>query len=382
VKALSVTPYPILPLSHGGRVRVFRLSAALAAAGAQVDVLYPWSPGLPPRPFRRNGVAYLPQAFAANLLPRLISSDAIPPLVALSWQPYAVAQRRRRTLLAAHDVAEFHFCAYAAWMERARRLTKVVYVAHNVEVDFAAAHPPSFLSRTLLRRLGELERRAVQASDLVVTCTESDAERLRSLYGGSEYAVVPNGFDEELLGFDRAVGRADARGSLGLDPEERVLLFVGGPARHNRDAVAFLERRLLPSLQPGVTLLVAGRCAQPRRAEPAPGRTVRRLGYVEDLRPLFAAADLGVNPVAHGSGSQLKIAEYLAAGLPIVTTPVGMRGYEPFARFLTVVELDEFRGAIESAQHGHERPDVSGLTWTAVGRRLHAAYARLLDGKP
>lgn len=381
MKALSVTPYPILPLSHGGRVRVFRLSVALASAGAQVDVLYPWSPGLPPRVFRRHGVAYLPQAFAANLLPRFVPAAAVPPLVALSWQPYAVAQRRRRTLLAEHDVAEFHFCAYAAWMERARLVTKVVYVAHNVEVDFAAAHPPALLPRAILRRLAELERRAVEASDLVVTCTESDAERLRSLYGGADYAVVPNGFDDELLGFDRTVGRADARDSLGLDPEERVLLFVGGPAQHNRDAVAFLEH-LLPSLQSRVTLLVAGGCATPGRSETAPGRKVRRLGFVDDLRPLFAAADLGVNPVAHGSGSQLKIAEYLAAGLPIVTTPVGSRGYEPLARFFTVADLDAFRGAVESAQPAPERPDVGGLTWTALGRRLHAAYARLLGGGP
>ena len=380
MRALSVTPYPILPLSHGGRVRVYRLSAALAGAGAQVDVLFPWSPGLPPRPFRRQGVAYLPQAFAANLLPRVVPSGAVPHLLALSWQPYAIAQRRRRALLAQHDVAEFHFCAYAGWMERARPLTKVVYVAHNVEVDFAAAHPPSLLPRAILRRLAELERRAVEASDLVVTCTESDAERLRSLYGGADYAVVPNGFDDELLGFDRDARRADARSSLGLDPEERVLLFVGGPARHNRDAVEFLEQSLLPSLEPGVVLLVAGGCASPGQAEPAPGRRVRWLGYVDDLRPLFAAADVGVNPVAHGSGSQLKIAEYLAAGLPIVTTPVGMRGYERLARFLTVAELDEFRAAVESAQPARERPDVSGLTWTALGQRLHTAYAGLLGG--
>jgi glycosyltransferase involved in cell wall biosynthesis len=382
VKALSVTPYPILPLSHGGRVRVFRLSAALAAAGAGVDVLYPWSPGRPLRPFRRAGVAYLPQAFAANLLPWLVPSVAVPPLVALSWEPYAVAQRRRRALLAEHDVAEFHFCAHAAWMERARRVTKVVYVAHNVEVDFEAAQRPPFLARRILARLAELERRAVEASDLVVACTESDAERLRSLYGGADYAVVPNGFDDGLLGFDRAAGRAEARDSLGLDREERVLLFVGGPARHNRDAVAFLEKRLLPSLQPGVTLLVAGGCAHPGRAQPAPGRCVRRLGYVDDLRPLFAAADVGVNPVAHGSGSQLKIAEYLAAGLPIVTTPLGARGYETLTRFLTVAELDEFHVAVESAQPAGERADVTELTWTQLGRRLHAAYTRLLGSRP
>jgi len=54
------------------------------------------------------------------------------------------------------------------------------------------------------------------------------------------------------------------------------------------------------------------------------------LGYVllvraehRHLRPLLAAADVAVNPVARGSGQSLKVVEYLAAGLPVVALPAG-----------------------------------------------------------
>ncbi len=43
---------------------------------------------------------------------------------------------------------------------------------------------------------------------------------------------------------------------------------------------------------------------------------------------LLKAADIAINPVFHGSGTNLKMFEYMAAGLPIVTTKFGARGID------------------------------------------------------
>ncbi len=40
------------------------------------------------------------------------------------------------------------------------------------------------------------------------------------------------------------------------------------------------------------------------------------------------AASVAVNPMVSGSGTNLKIVEYLAAGVPVVSTPFGMRGLD------------------------------------------------------
>jgi glycosyltransferase involved in cell wall biosynthesis len=381
VRVLVVTAHPILPLTHGGRVRTMGLAAGLVRAGATVDLLCPWSPAQPWRPYVHDGVRCIPHRFAANAL-RLVPDRVLPPLVALSWQPFSLGPRRRLAAAASYDVVQFEFCAYAAWMERIARQATVVYSAHNVEPDQhrgeAAAAP---LLRPWARRVAALERRAIHASHLVITCTEADATRLAERWGGPAFAVVPNGFDEALLGAGRGALRARARASLGIPPDAAALLFVGGRARHNRQAVEFLERDVVPRLGARERLLVVGGCAD---GLPPPSEdSVLRLGYVEDLRPLLAAADIAVNPIAYGSGSNLKMAEYLAAGLPVVSTPVGARGFEEHLGAVRVAPLDRFAAAVlETASARQARAaDVGELSWTRLGRRLRETYDELLAGR-
>jgi len=43
---------------------------------------------------------------------------------------------------------------------------------------------------------------------------------------------------------------------------------------------------------------------------------------------LLQATDVALNPMFSGSGTNLKMLEYLAAGVPVVATPVGARGLD------------------------------------------------------
>lgn len=386
MKILIVTPFPISPLCHGGRVRTYRLATGLARAGATVDVLFPWQLGLPLRPFRREGVIFHPHAFIANALPRLLGDRLVPSLVALSWQPFTLGPRRRLRMLGACDIVQFEFCAQAAWMEQMAAGARVVYSAHNVEYDFLRTQPgQSILRGTMLRRLAALERRAVQASTVVVTCTASDSQRLTELYGaGPQFEVIPHGLDESLLTFDRTRLRERSRASLGITPDQLAILFVGGAAQHNREAVRFLEREVMPRLGRRATLLIAGDCSNASRSRDGRDPAVRPLGFVKDLQPFYAAADVGVNPVMHGSGSSVKIIDYLAAGLPVVTTPAGMRGYEHLRDRLSVTEFPNFAAAVSTFHPVASRgtPPLGSMTWSALGERLYSVYAQLCRAVP
>jgi len=376
VRILSILPFPALPLTHGGRVRAVELALGMARAGGHVDLACPWHPGIPRRGCQHEAVTIRPFVFAANLLPKLLGDRLVPPLFQLSLQPYTVGPRRLLAQTRLYDVVEFHFCAYAAWMKRAAAYTRVVYAAHNVELDYALQAAGSRRGSAFTRRIAALERRAVQDSHLVVTCTEADGVRLAELYGEiGRFEVVSNGFDAaELWEADPPHGH-EVREELGLARDELVLLFVGGRGAQNRRAVEFLEHELLPKVHRPARLLVVGQCTRPRRE----GR-VLALGFVDSLVPLFAAADVAVNPIQSGSGSNIKLAEYLAAGLPVVTTPVGLRGYEAFADIVTVAPLDEFAEAVQSARGlDGRRPEVAELTWTALGGRLYDIYEQLVD---
>jgi glycosyltransferase involved in cell wall biosynthesis len=85
---------------------------------------------------------------------------------------------------------------------------------------------------------------------------------------------------------------------------------------------------------------------------------VRLHDSVEDLAPLYAAADVVVVPLRAGGGTRIKILESFAHGVPVVTTSLGAEGIdaadgvhllvadnaEAFARAcLRIKEAPEFR---------------------------------------
>ena len=378
IRVLVMTPYPALPLSHGGRVRTFQLARGLVRAGGEVDLVCPWSPGQPRKEYVVDGVRIRPILFPTTPLLAL-PDDWLPSALPLSWEARVGRGRSLLREAAGYDIAQFEVSGQGPWAERVPAGVKRVYASHNVDADFDVARGTrgGGLRRRMAGRLGDLERRLVAASDLVLACTEEDAERFGARYGaGTRRAVVPNGFDDELLELDRDPLREKLRGELGLATDELLLLFVGGGAEHNRRAVRALEQEVMPAVRRRAQLVVIGKAADALSGE---GERVRSLGYVDDLRPWLAAADVGLNPVAYGSGSNLKVAEYLAAGLPVLTTPIGSRGFERWAERMRIATLGEFAEALQALpQADGPPPGIEDLAWSGIARRLHALYAGLL----
>ena len=380
MRVLVVSPFPLFPPAHGGRVRTLGLATGLARAGATVEVLCPWRPGSAHRSFDHDGVRCHPQHFAANVLPALLGDRLLPPLALLSLQPYSLGPAFRLRQLGRYDVIQFEFCAHAAWMERLRGEAAIVYSAHNVEADFARFHSwPPLLKTIGLRRIASLERRSTEACDLVLACTAADAQRISDLYApAADIRVIPHGIDEDLRRFDRSGARSRARAAFGFAPGEKVMLFVGGRGRHNTEALRLLSSSVMPRLGAGFRLLVAGECGGTGRGD---REDLVAIGYREDLREAYAAADVAVNPVTRGSGASMKIASYLGAGLPIVTTRIGMRGYEQSSERFHVAEIDGFAEAVAACvasepigSEDAEKPPA----WTEICGELADDYARLL----
>ena len=378
IRVLVMTPYPAFPLSHGGRVRTFQLARGLVRAGGEVDLVCPWSPGQPRAEYAIDGVRVRPTLFPTTPLLAL-PEDLLPRALPLSWE---ARLGRGRSLLrdaARYDIAQFEVSGQGTWAERVPAGVKKVYASHNVEAEFDLARGTrgGRLRRRIAGRLGDLERRLVAASDLVLACTDEDAERFGARYGAdTPRAVVPNGFDDELLALDRDRLREEHRRELALDADELLLLFVGGGAEHNRRAVRALEQEVMPAVRRRARLVVIGKAGD---ALTGSDDRTRSIGYVEDLRPWLAAADAGLNPVAYGSGSNLKVAEYLAAGLPILTTPIGSRGFERWSDRMRIAELSGFADALQALpEAGGPPPGIEDLAWSGIARRLYALYADLL----
>jgi glycosyltransferase involved in cell wall biosynthesis/GT2 family glycosyltransferase len=67
----------------------------------------------------------------------------------------------------------------------------------------------------------------------------------------------------------------------------------------------------------------------------------------EQLYTVLRASDIALNPVMMGSGTNLKLLQYMAAGLPIISTQAGIRGIERGAEVCLVTERVLFADALD-----------------------------------
>jgi len=150
--------------------------------------------------------------------------------------------------------------------------------------------------------------------DGVVVTSDEEKRRLSALYGIAADAVIPSGIDLPQRGL-----RASGSG---------IVAWIGGHGYPpNRDGlVRFVEEAWEPLGQAGYRLLVAGSDPPPEIVGLAKANGIEILGFVEDLDLFLSQADVAVVPLWAGAGVKLKTVTFLGAGIPVVSTSIGIEG--------------------------------------------------------
>ncbi|MGA9026199.1 MAG: glycosyltransferase [Steroidobacteraceae bacterium] len=230
----------------------------------------------------------------------------------------ALAERR------AHDVAHFDVISLA----RYRSLVQVPATLghHNIESHMmrrrVASEPNPIKKAYFLQeavRLARYERFWAPRFAVNIVCSDLDGERLRRTVPDSITRTIPNGVDCAYFRPTVAAEKPDS------------LIFVGTLGWYpNTAAVLFLLQEVFPRLRAvraAATLDIVG--ANP---PPAIVRAARRLagvtlhGFLEDIRPVMAAATVVVCPIRDGGGTKLKILDACAMGKCIVAHPAACEG--------------------------------------------------------
>ena len=107
-----------------------------------------------------------------------------------------------------------------------------------------------------------------------------------------------------------------------------LAIFVGSAYAPNVQAAEFICKTLAPAL-PDVAFAICGGVGVELDTETyAALPNVRVTGYLDnaEVHKYLAAADVALNPMFSGSGTNIKMFDFMAAGLPIISTPIGARG--------------------------------------------------------
>lgn len=220
--------------------------------------------------------------------------------------------------------------------------TPTLLFQHNVEAliwkrlfDKAAGVKKHYF-RSQWNRMVRFERETSTYFDGVVGVSEEDCEIMRKEYGlGNVLGAVPTGVD---VAYFEQVAR---------DPKPNHIAFLGSMDwMPNIDAIRYFTEEIWPLLKaknPSVRFTIIGRNPPGWIAElPSRDSAITVTGTVPDVRPYLAEAAALVVPLRVGGGTRIKIFEAVAAGVPVVSTSIGMEGL-PLTHRETILVADSSR---------------------------------------
>jgi sugar transferase (PEP-CTERM/EpsH1 system associated) len=171
------------------------------------------------------------------------------------------------------------------------------------------------------RKLRRYEQRMASEFGRCTVTTEGEREEFQRLNVSVPCTVIPNGVD--AMYFQSRVkqpGGPPAIVFLG-----RMDYFPNIDAISSFATLAFpLIRKILPQAE--LRIIGSDPVASIRRLARIPGITVT--GFVPDVRPYLADATVAVAPLRIARGTQNKILECMAAGIPVVATPEAAKGIQ------------------------------------------------------
>ncbi len=396
------TTFPVHPRLGGGQVRVYNLYRQLArwfdieivSLGAHHDVarVIKLAPGLRettvPKTRAHDEAERLLEIECGHVVTDIAMADLyrltpeyLDALGAAAAGVRAVIASHPFTLDAIHSIS-----AAPLW-----------YEAQDVEYTMKASllHGARG-AEPLLVTVERVERTCRPASrpHSIWVCSTEDRDELTRRYGAdpARMAVVPDGADLDGRRFTDGERRRRLQAQLRLG-ERMLAVFVASwhpPNIEAAQAILALAERV-----PAIDFLILGSVGLAF----TDGRIPKNAQLVGPVSPQFeqdalAVADAALNPVTSGSGTNLKMLDYFACGVPVISTGVGARGLSVLAdRHYLQAEPEGFRSALRRLA-SMEPGDIDAMTaaarshvettlsWEAVAHELMQTLYSFDAGEP
>lgn len=326
-RLLILTPRFPYPVVGGDRLRIYQVCKALAERFSLTLLSLCETDAEMTMPLPADGVFdRVERVFLSRLrsyLNTLLALGTKTPLQVAYYHCPAFAKMVDR-LMPEHDGVLSHLIRCAEYVKRADK-PRILEMTDAISLNYErvrqlkdAGGLRAQIYRLESRRLLTYERRIVDAFDMSVVVSETDKVHLVGAKHG-KVMVCSNGVALEHLPYRER------------HHSQPVIVYIGNMASvQNMDACLYFARDVMPLVTQRVhaTFRVVGRISDGDAARLRAYPNVEVTGSVENVAAAVEDARLGVCPVRLAAGVQNKILEYMALGLPVVTSTIGLEGFE------------------------------------------------------
>lgn len=320
-------------------------------------------PGLVIAADYRNRVSFHSQMEGVPFISLPLSGLRLPTFTA---SVYSELKRFRPDIVLASGDIHFGALGYAI----AQRLNAPF--AFDVYDDYSA-----FASRKI-PGMRHVFRHVLRKADLIITASNPLATYVSTF--NKSVAVIENGIDPDAF---KPLDKGEVRAALGIDPGKPMIGFFGSiAAKRGIEVLIQAVESLLPTL-PGATLLIAG--TNTLKLDMNREFIDFRGALPQKMVPLLInASDVVVIPYLHDRqvdmSNACKIAEYVACGVPVVTTRVSNFA-EIFAETPEAIcepgDPQSLAAAIlKQLRHPQPLPIKEDLSWPALAKTVADALSR------
>lgn len=230
---------------------------------------------------------------------------------------------------------------------------KQIYGSENIEhllyLDLARFSKNPILKFVYLHQAKKVKKEEIsfyQNSDETLTVTQE--ERKIALNNGAKLvSVVPNGIDISSFKYKNSKSR-----------KIKKLLFVGNFSYFpNIDAVTYIFEKIFFKLSNDISITIIGKGQKNVSCIPKNNKRVKSIEYINDISDAYYTSDALLFPVKIGGGTNFKVLEAAACGLPIIAFPQKIEnlGFEESKNFLSCLQPEDFISTIQSLDLDSER---------------------------
>jgi glycosyltransferase involved in cell wall biosynthesis len=382
-RLLVLTPRFPYPVVGGDRLRIYQVCKALSGRFSLTLLSLCESDTEMSMPLPVDGVFDRVERVlltrSRSYLNTLLSVASSTPLQVAYYRSAAFARAVER-LLPNHDGVLSHLIRCAEYVKdvskpRILEMTDAISLNYErVRQHKNAGGLKAQVYRLEAKRLMAYERKIVDEFDLSVLVSETDKVHLVGT-DHEKVMVCSNGVALDHLPFK------DRRES------NPVIVYIGNMTSvQNMDACLYFAKDVMPLISQRVKAIfrVVGRIKDGDAAKLRAFANVEVTGPVDDMAAAVEDARLGVCPVRLAAGVQNKVLEYMALGLPVVTSSIGLEGFaaQPEQDLLVADTPEGYADAIARLWHDdalHKRLARNGHAYVNAHHQWEGRLAPMVE---